>query len=208
MQDKQKQVKTPKSPIVWFFIMIILFSATMLLRLKSDSIQEAGQSFGIQSQVAKESSESLALSTTEITESSTKTKPDQTSQTTVEESSISSQESDQIRISTTIETIEKIESSESFEQAYTQLPPAKTYSIFQFKNNEIQDRFVKRAFEVMIQRLIDEDKFFSAVDYQLTIDPTLDDNIYILHLEEKYADQLIERGYYRFDYRGKKVTTY
>ncbi|MCR8968852.1 hypothetical protein [Facklamia sp. 7083-14-GEN3] len=205
MQDKKKQAKTPKNPIVWILIFIILFSATMLLWLKSNSIQEAGQRLGVQSQIDKNSSESLVHSTSEVVETSNKA---EVIQTTVQESSISNKETNQTSSSTTIEMTEKIESSESFEQAYAQLPAAKTYSIFQFKNNEIQNRFVRRAFEVMIQRLIDEGNFFSAVDYQLTVYPTLDDNIYNLRLEEKYADQLLEQGQYRFDYRGKKVTKY
>ncbi|MGX7108442.1 hypothetical protein [Facklamia miroungae] len=204
MSEKPKYNKTPNRPTVWLLVFIILFSATMLLWLKGDAIQDFGQNLGVHSQTGEKEDPLVQKNTQERASSNKKEDKTVLPNEMAEETSLV----EIIQEVQTIESTEVIETTESLEQAYAQLPAAKTYSIFQFENNEIQDRFVNRAFEVMIQRLIDEDNFYSAIDYQLTVYPTLDDNIYNLGLDEQYADQIIHRGHFRFDYRGKKVSKY
>lgn len=100
------------------------------------------------------------------------------------------------------------ETQDSLREQYAQLEEPVTYSIIQYNQETIEDIHVERAFSVLMDRLKAEDDFYSTVDYRVTVFPTLDPNISNLALDEYYADGIIHKGHYRFDYRGKKVTKY
>ncbi|RYC97375.1 hypothetical protein [Facklamia hominis] len=105
-------------------------------------------------------------------------------------------------------SLEEEDESDNLAEQYAKLPKAETYSSIEYHENQIHDPHVRRAFEVVIERLKAEGKYYSSVDYELTVFPTLDENISNLSVDERYADRTVHRGHYRFDYRGKKVTRY
>lgn len=97
----------------------------------------------------------------------------------------------------------------TLEELYQELDGPQTYSIYQYDGNgSIEDLHVRRAFTVLTDRLKKDGNFYSTVEYMIKVYPTLDDNISILEVSERYADREIPRGHYRFDYRAHEVTKY
>ncbi len=121
-----------------------------------------------------------------------------------------------------IETVEEVSQEESMvveetievpeptlEELYAELEDPQTYSIYQYNaNGSIEDLHVRRAFKVLTDYLKEDDNFYSTVEYMIKVYPTLDENVSILELSERYADREVERGHYRFDYRAHEVKKY
>lgn len=169
----------PNKRVVWPLLAIILFSLGMLLWLNRQ--QEANSEF--EKIPSPESS-------------------------SVTSEPLSQDPKGRVSSSLTESSLEEEDESDSLAEQYAKLPKAETYSSIEYHENQIHDPHVRRAFEVVIERLKDEGKYYSSVDYELTVFPTLDENISNLSVDERYADRTVHRGHYRFDYRGKKVTRY
>lgn len=187
----------PNQRLVWTLVLLMLFSAFMLVWLNAESIQDQG----------------AKLRTTTVQEVVT-TKEVTTSTTSLEESTVTVGETtEQLTTSQEVTTTSPIEETTttrelSLKEQYDLLPDPQEYSIYQYYEDRIEDLHVKRGFEVMIQRLKDEGKYYSTVDYHLTFYPTLDENISNVALDEYYADRVVHRGHYRFDYRAKEMLKY
>ncbi|MGX7140849.1 hypothetical protein ACWOBX_05190 [Facklamia languida] len=190
----------PNQRFVWVLVLLMLFSAFMLVWLNKDAIQEKGASLRATTQapLVEEGETSQVQTTTQVT-----TVEEAIETTEAHDGAETSQQTETTELEVTTTTREL-----TLKEKYAQLPEGQEYSIYQYNEDRIDDLHVKRGFEVMIERLKEEGKFYSTVDYHLTFYPTLDENISNITLDEYYADKVIHRGHYRFDYRAKKVAKY
>ena len=182
----------PNNTFIWILVGVMLFSSFALVWLKKDDIINYGREMGLHT--------------------ANPTYVDKNGKGPVEPITTTTEEISESKLKDTKESIvtipEVVKTSISLEERYAELPEGQTYTIYQYEANQIQDRFVNRAFEVMIQRLISENKFYSTVDYELTVYPTLDSNIFNLRLDEIYSDGTSHQGHYSFDYKAKEVSKY
>lgn len=97
------------------------------------------------------------------------------------------------------------ESIRQLEAAYEYLEAPSVYSSNQFALQEVEDPKLKNAFVQVKDRLIQDQKYYSAAEYILTVYPTIDENIFNLNVSQRFHDKNLDLGNYQYNETDKSL---